>query len=81
MASCNAKTKLETARALIAQQNFADDIANTDASKETKTWQELMHSLTGMDLTICPQCGTGKLVRFKLTNTNHMLSPTIWDSS
>jgi hypothetical protein len=81
MASCNAKTKLENARALIAQQNFADDIANTDVSKETKTWQELMHSLTGMDLTIGPQCGRGKLVRFKLTNTNHMPSPTIWDSS
>ena len=81
MAPCNAKTKLETARALIAQQNPGDDLAHTDASKETKTWQELMLSLTGINLTICPQCGKGTLVRFKLTDTNHMLSPTIWDSS
>ena len=81
MASSNAKTKLETARALIGHQNSGDAPAGTDVSKETKTWQQLMHSLTGRDLTICPQCGRGTLVRFKLTDTNHMPSPTIWDSS
>ena len=81
MASSNAKTKLETARALIGQQNPGDDHAGADVSKETKTWQELMHSLTGRDLTICPQCGRGTLVRFKLTETNHILLPMIWDSS
>ena len=81
MASCNAKTKLETARALIGQQNPTHDLAKTDLSKETKTWQQLMHSLTGIDLTICPKCGRGTLVRFKLTDTNHILSPTIWDFS
>jgi hypothetical protein len=81
MAPCNAKTKLERARALIAQQNPGDDLAHTDASKQTKTWQELMLSLTGTNLTICPQCGKGTLLRFKLTDTNHIFPPTIWDSS
>ncbi len=81
MASCNAKTKLETARTLISQQSSGDKLAGAAVSKETKTWRELMHSLTGMNLTICPQCKRGKLVRFKLANTNHALSPTILDSS
>jgi hypothetical protein len=81
MASCNAKTKLETARALISQRNPGDDLAGADVSRETHTWQDLMHSLTGVDLTICPQCGRGKLVRFKLANTKHAPSTTIWDSS
>jgi hypothetical protein len=81
MAPCNAKTKLERARALIAQQDPGDDLAHTDASKQTKTWQELMLSLTGTNLTICPQCGKGTLLRFKLTDTNHIFPPTTWDSS
>ena len=25
-----------------------------DTPKETKTWQEMLQALTGMDLTICP---------------------------
>jgi hypothetical protein len=81
MAPCNAKTKLERARALIAQQDPGDGLAHTDPSKQTQTWQELMLALTGTDLTMCPQCGRGTLVRFKLTDTNHMFPPTIWDSS
>lgn len=81
MASSNAKTKLQNARALIRQQNSGDNLAGSDVSKETKTWQELMHSLTGRDLTICPQCRRGTLVRFKLTGSNHIMSPIIWDSS
>ena len=81
MAPCNAKTKLERARALTGQQGPGDDPAHPEAPNQTQTWQELMLSLTGTDLTICPQCGKGTLVRFKLTEANHLLPPTIWDSS
>lgn len=83
MAPCNAKTKLESARALIINQEPTpgEVHAKPDIPKVSKTWQEMMEDLTGINLTLCPQCGKGRLVRFKLSDTSHMLSPTIWDSS
>ncbi len=81
MAPCNAKTKLERARSLIAKQDSRDDLAHADVLKHCKTWQEVMLSLTGTDLTICPQCGRGTLVRCKLTDAYRISPPTIWDSS
>jgi hypothetical protein len=83
MAPCNAKTKLESARALIINQEPApgEAPAKPDIPKMSKTWQEMMQDLTGINLTLCPQCGKGRLVRFKLSDTQHSLSPPIWDSS
>jgi len=81
MAPCNAKTKLERARSLIAQQDREDDPALIDVVKRCKTWQEVMHTLTGIDLTICPKCGRQTLVRCKLTDAHRIFPPTIWDSS
>jgi len=81
MAPCNAKTKLESARALIINQDGEVSFERTDIPKESKTWQEMMEDLTGINLTLCPQCGKGRLVRFKLSGTQHSLSPPIWDSS
>jgi hypothetical protein len=84
MAPCNAKTKLESARTLIIDQEPTPGEVppeRTDISKESKTWQEMMKDLTGINLTLCPQCGKGRLVRFKLSGTQHSLSPPIWDSS
>ncbi len=84
MAPCNAKTKLESARTLIINQGPAPGEVppeRTDISKESKTWQEMMEDLTGINLTLCPQCGKGRLVRFKLSGTQHSLSPPIWNSS
>jgi hypothetical protein len=84
MAPCNAKTKLESARTLIIDQGCASGEVppeRTDIAKESKTWQEMMEDLTGTNLTLCPQCGKGRLVRFKLSGTQHSLSPPIWDSS
>jgi hypothetical protein len=84
MAPCNAKTKLESARTLIINQGPAPGEIppeRTDISKESKTWQEMMEDLTGINPTLCPQCGKGRLVRFKLSGTQHSLSPPIWNSS
>ncbi len=84
MAPCNAKTKLESARTLIInQESTAAEVPpeRTEIPKESKTWQEMMEKLSGINLTLCPQCGKGRLVRFKLSGTQHALSPPIWDSS
>ena len=85
MAPCNAKTKLEKARALISLQaplaNDEPKAQKLDTSKEAKTWQEMLQALTGRDLTTCPQCGTGNLIRFKLSVSEQPRLPPIWDSS
>ena len=81
MAPCNAKTKLDKARSLLAQEDGENKLAQTDALKHCKTWQELMLRLTGTDLTICPKFGRGILIRCKLTDAYRILPPTIWDSS
>lgn len=85
MAPCNAKTKLEKARTLIS---LKEPLANDDLTRqkpdtpsETKTWQEMLQALTGLDLTTCPQCGHGRLIRCQLIGSEANLAPTIWDSS
>jgi hypothetical protein len=85
MAPRNAKTKLEKARALLSLKEplANDDLTrqNPDTPSETKTWQEMLQALTGLDLTTCPQCGQGRLIRCRLIGSEASLSPTIWDSS
>jgi hypothetical protein len=85
MAPCNAKTKLEIARHLISQQELVSNDHSTgqklDNPLATKTWQEMMHDLTGIDLTTCPRCRKGRLIRFKLIGSEDILAPAIWDSS
>ena len=54
---------------------------NPEAPPEAKTWQEMMRALTGVDVTVCPQCGQGRLIRFQLNNGEPALAPPIWDSS
>jgi hypothetical protein len=86
MAPCNAKTKLEKARPLIS---LREPLANDDLTRqkpdtpsETKTWQEMLRALTGLDLTTCPQCGQGRLIRCRLIGIEATtLAPSIWDSS
>ena len=85
MAPGNTKTKLQKARALIgalepvAQAELKEH--NLEAPQEAKTWQEMMRDLTGVDVTVCPQCGQGRLIRFLLNNGEPALAPPIWDSS
>jgi hypothetical protein len=85
MAPCNAKTKLEKARALLSlKEPLANEDLNRqklDTPSETKTWQEMLQALTGVDLTTCPNCGQGRLIRYRLIGSEATLAPTIWDSS
>jgi hypothetical protein len=85
MAPCNAKTKLEKARALISRKEplANDDFTRQkpDTASETKTWQDMLQGLTGIDLTTCPNCGQGRLIRYRLIGSEATLAPTIWDSS
>ena len=85
MAPGNAKTKLKKARALLSLK--APGAINEpkgqelDTPSQTKTWQEMLQALTGVDLTICPNCGQGRLIRCRLIASEATPAPTIWDSS
>ena len=85
MAPRNAKTKLEQARALIYLQEpgATDDLTRhkLDIPSKTKTWQEMLKALTGLDLSTCPQCGQGRLIRCRLIGSEGALAPAPWDSS
>ena len=85
MAPRNAKAKLEQARALIYLQepDATDDLTRQklDTPSETKTWQEMLQALTGIDRMACPNCGQGKLIRRRLSGSEAILAPPIWDSS
>jgi hypothetical protein len=85
MAPANAKTKLEKARALLTLQapgaTAAPQSLKLDTPSETKTWQDLLRALTGIDLTVCPNCGQGRIIRTRLTGHEDALSPPLWDSS
>ena len=85
MAPCNAKTKLEQARVLLSLQQppaYKESKGQKlDTPSETKTWQEMLRALTGLDLTACPNCGQGKLIRRRLIGSEAILAPPIWDSS
>jgi hypothetical protein len=85
MAPGNAKTKLEKARALLRlpkpPAHKEPKGQKLDPPSEPKTWQEMLQALTGVDLTTCPNCGQGRLIRRRLIASKDILAPTIWDSS
>lgn len=85
MAPGNVKTKLEQARALLSLQNppahKEPKDQELDTPSTTQTWQEMLRSLTGVDLTTCPNCGQGRLIRRRLKGSEATPAPTIWDSS
>ena len=85
MAPRNAKTKLEQARALIKLQGpgATDGLTRQqlDTPNKTQTWQEMLKALTGLDLTTCPNCGQGRLIRSRLIGSEGTLAPAPWDSS
>jgi len=85
MAPRNAKTKLEKARALLSLHKPPVPKEPKDPELDTptkaKTWQEMLQALTGLDLTICPQCGQGRLIRCRLRGSEGVLAPAPWDSS
>jgi Putative transposase/Transposase zinc-binding domain len=69
MASSNARTKLEIARKLLEQAR-PQALESNPASgplQPARTWQEIFFHVTGVDLTVCPQCGKGHLIRQPLS--------------
>ncbi|HEY9073633.1 MAG TPA: IS91 family transposase [Desulfobaccales bacterium] len=85
MAPVNVKTKLEQARALLRLQAQGapkePSAQELDTPSAAQTWQERLQALTGVDLTICPNCGQGRLLRRRLLGSEAIPAPTIWDSS
>jgi len=85
MAPANAKTKLEQARALLRLQApgpmAEPQNRQHDAPIDTTTWQDLLRALTGVNLTICPNCGQGRIIRTRLTGQETAPAPPLWDSS
>ena len=69
MASRNAKTKLEIARKLLqhARPQALGTNPTSDPLQPARTWQEIFFHVTGVDLTVCPQCGKGRLIRQPLS--------------
>ncbi len=85
MAPRHAKTKLEKARTLLSLQ-APEALAEPknrelDTPNGTNTWQDMLRTLTGLDLTTCPNCGQGRIIRTKLTGNEDALAPSIWNSS
>ena len=63
-ASANVNTKLRAARQLLAndQQGLADE-PDTDFHLD---WQDMLQALTGLDVRVCPACGSTRLRRILL---------------
>jgi Putative transposase len=80
----NVNTKLAQARTLLGLQSPVapkePQVQETDSPSSTQTWQERLRALTGVDLTICPNCG-GRLLRRRLLGNEAIPSPDVWDSS
>jgi hypothetical protein len=53
LASGNVRTKLADARRLLEAEGESDDTRTPE-----QTWKERLLALTGVDLTICPRCGS-----------------------
>ena len=85
MAPANARTKLEQARALLGLQapeaTAAPPGLELGTPSETNTWQDMLRALTGVDITLCPNCGQGRIIRTKLTGKETAPAPPLWDSS
>jgi hypothetical protein len=69
LASRNAKTKLEIARKLLqhARPQALGTNPTSDPLQPVRTWQKIFFHVTGVDLTVCPQCGKGRLIRQPLS--------------
>lgn len=83
MSPRHAKTKLEQARALLSLQTTESlaEPQNREPESDTTTWQDLLRALTGVDLTRCPNCGQGRIIRTRLTGQETAPAPPLWDSS
>jgi hypothetical protein len=69
-AAGNIKTRLELARQRLSEAT-SGSAPGAQGSESTAavgklTWQQLLLQLTGLDITRCPRCQTGRLVRHPL---------------
>jgi len=73
MAGCNAKTKLVRAKELIdpAWSTRVPSQSESTVDPSRPAWQDLLHSLTGIDLAVCPRCGA-RTIRKPLTALNNI---------
>jgi hypothetical protein len=62
LAASNAATRLESARRLLAAPDATAQNAPTEP-RASLGWRELMLELTGIDLMLCPACGTRSIER------------------
>jgi hypothetical protein len=79
LASSNATTKLESARRLLDSEE-----ASVAACAAPRDWRQRFEELTGVDLTICPECGRGPLRRqvlLPIKSTQHRWTAPSLDSS
>jgi len=82
LSSANATTKLEIARALLERDIDPDATVSGHSRLPERGWRQRYEELTGVDLTQCPNCQNGTLVRRALPAS---LGPTpardLWDTS
>jgi hypothetical protein len=75
-AAGNVKTRLELARQRLSEAASGSASgaggSETTAAVGNLTWQQLLLKLTGRDVTRCPRCHTGRLVRHPLPAASAM---------
>ena len=71
MASGNVNTKLELARDLLKTPSHAHELKSVTGEKnpEPDDWQTLLKELTGIDIGICPACGSTHRYRVLIPRT------------
>jgi len=63
MASANVKRRLETARRLLAERQPPPDYSDMGGEDLLGDWKSFLQRLTGIDLNVCPACGSRRLQR------------------
>jgi len=80
-ASSNVKTKLETAKRILEPSSTDDKDRKEDEAPDTYDWLEHMRQLTGIDPSVCPNCGKGPMLRIPLDAVGAETPPDCLDSS
>jgi hypothetical protein len=71
LAASNATTRLEIARELLADSETSSPIQDSCEDQEgtgDPDWQAAFKELTGVDLSLCPKCQHGRMVRYSLAD-------------
>lgn len=62
-AASNVHTKLKRAKEILEAEQGPQSAGGDDLGE---TWLEQMQALTGVDLSVCPRCGTGRMIRTRI---------------